>query len=303
MWLRSAPETRPSTTSLTLTPSASFTARTSSRLTEANELWRCGPTIPLKHGPATPNAIGFWLRCWRIVSPRPAVRYRYSMIFRGVCTVGISARANSSRSDGSYKPGVLVDGSAPARDRLGRVRLEVEQLLGEAGTRRAVHQAVVELGDQRHLTAGDAVDVPHLPQRPATVELVAHQHPEQVTDLAASARRRHGDAPEVLVDVEVLVLDPHRPIEVERDLLQLPAELRHPREPLEQRPAHLLEAEPVRLRRVHHREPTDVLVPRRRLRRQEQRVGSRKPLHRNPPLTWCVRRTVDSGRLRRSAGC
>ena len=145
MWLRSAPETRPSTTSLTLTPSASFTARTSSRLTDANELCRCGPTMPLKHGPATPSAIGFWLRCWRIVTPRPAVRSRYSMSFRGVWNVGISARTNSSRSDGSIDPGVArrsprsrsrcaAPGSARGRRAARRARRPTRRPSGSGGT-------------------------------------------------------------------------------------------------------------------------------------------------------------------------
>ena len=85
----------------------------------------------------------------------------------------------------------------------------------------------------------------------------------------------------MLVDVEVLVLDPHRPVEVERDLLQLPPELRHAREPPKEGPPHLAEAEPLRLRRVHNGEATDVLVPRRRLRRQEERVRTREPLDRH----------------------
>ena len=228
MCSRSAPDTRPSTTSLTLTPSSSFTALTSSRLTDANELCRCGPTMPLKHGPATPSASGFWLRCWRIVRPRPAVRHEV------LGDLPRRLHRREQRPSEQLEVGRLVEARVVlGRDRAARlrrrVRLEVEQLLGEPGARRAVHEAVVELGDQRHLTADDPVDVPHLPQRPAPVELVAHQHPEQVADLAPAAGRGHGDAPEVLVDVEVLVLDPHRAVEVERDLLQLPPELRHPR--------------------------------------------------------------------------
>ena len=142
----------------------------------------------------------------------------------------------------------------------------------------------MELRDQRHLAADDPVDVPHLPQRPAPVELVAHQHPEQVADLLPAAGRRHRDAADVLVDVEVLVLDPHRAVEVERHLLQLPAELRHAVHALEERAPHLLEAEPLRLGRIDDREAADVLVPRRRLGRQEQRIGTREPLHRHLQL-------------------
>src|SRR4029450_3106660 len=76
----------------------------------------------------------------------------------------------------------------------GRVGLEVEQLLPDAPTGPPVPEAVVELGDERHLAADDAVDVPHLPQWPAPIELVAHEHAEEVADLAPAAGRRHGDA-------------------------------------------------------------------------------------------------------------
>ena len=165
----------------------------------------------------------------------------------------------------------------PDRGRVGgRIGLEVEQLLRDAGAGDAVHEAVVELRDQRHLAADDAVDVPHLPQRPAPIELVAHEHAEEVADLPPPARRRDRDAAEVLVDVEVLVLDPHRPVEVERDLLELPAELRHPGQSLQERAPDLVEPEAIRFRRIDQREPADVLVPRGRLGRQEQARRSRR---------------------------
>ena len=276
MCRRSAPDTIASTTSLTLTPTSSFTARTSARLTEANELCRCGPTVPLKHGPATPSASGFRLRCWRTVTPRAAVRTRYSAIFRGVWIVGSSAAQEQLEIGGLVEAGVLD----PDRGRVGgRIGLEVEQLLRDAGAGDAVHEAVVELRDQRHLAADDAVDVPHLPQRPAPIELVAHEHAEEVADLPPPARRRDRDAAEVLVDVEVLVLDPHRPVEVERDLLELPAELRHPGQSPQERAPDLVEPEAIRFRRIDQREPADVLVPRGGLGRQEERVRPGESLH------------------------
>src|SRR5207244_11692099 len=94
-----------------------------------------------------------------------------------------------------------LDGTLERRG-LGRVGLEVEQLLRKAGARHPVHQAVVVLGDDRHLAADDAVDVPQLPQRAAAVEGVAAELADELADLAPATRRRHRDAADVAVDVE-----------------------------------------------------------------------------------------------------
>src|SRR5438445_500865 len=78
--------------------------------------------------------------------------------------------------------------------------------------------------------------------------------------LPGAAGRRHRDATHVTADVEVGVVDPDRPVEVERDVLQLPTELRGLVDPLRRAGHDLIEGEAAS-RRVEDREATDVLVP------------------------------------------
>jgi hypothetical protein len=82
----------------------------------------------------------------------------------------------------------------------------------------------------------------------------------------------------VLADVEVRVVDPHRPVEAEGDLLELPPELRRQGDAPLDVVEELLEGDRAALG-VEDGQAPDVLVPRRRLHRQEQRVGPRESLH------------------------
>ena len=76
----------------------------------------------------------------------------------------------------------------------------------------------MDLQDHRDVIVGEAVDEPHLPQRSGSIERErlqpAHQRGELLV-VAGPGKRCQAD---VVVDVEVLVVDPHRPCLVVRHL-------------------------------------------------------------------------------------
>ena len=100
-------------------------------------------------------------------------------------------------------------------DRRG-VGLEVDEVDEELGPRDAVDRRVVQLGHERHVAVLEALDDGELPQRSAAVERDAGDVADELTQLAEGAGRGRGDAADVAVEVEVLVLDPHRVVEPER---------------------------------------------------------------------------------------
>src|SRR5262249_45584611 len=95
----------------------------------------------------------------------------------------------------------------------------------------------------------------------------------QLTELAGPARRRHRDAPHVATDVEVGIVYPHRPVEAEWRLLQLPRELRAVADPVADLLDDVLEGQTVRPR-LEDREAGDVVRAAGGLEGQEERVGS-----------------------------
>ena len=84
----------------------------------------------------------------------------------------------------------------------------------------------MHLGDDPDVTVLEALDDVHLPQRAAPVERTAGDVTGDVGQLVVAAGRGGGDAPQVVVEVEVGVLDPHRVVEIERDGGQSLPELR-----------------------------------------------------------------------------
>ena len=75
--------------------------------------------------------------------------------------------------------------------------------------------------------ARDVLDDPHLPQRAAPIERQRCDVAADLGEFDTTARRRQADAVQVSVDVEVLVLHPHRVVEVQPVVRQLLPELGH----------------------------------------------------------------------------
>ena len=102
----------------------------------------------------------------------------------------------------------------------------VEQHAEDLVARHAVDDRVVDLGQQRHAAALQAVDQVELPQRAGAVQRPGEDPRDGLGQLAVVAGRRHRRVADVEVQVEVRVLDPVRVVEPERDLDQPPAERR-----------------------------------------------------------------------------
>jgi hypothetical protein len=78
---------------------------------------------------------------------------------------------------------------------------------------------VVGLGEDRESILGQALDEVDLPQRTVPVEGARHDPGDELFELRVGARPREGGAADVVADVEVLVVDPHRVGRPRRDRL------------------------------------------------------------------------------------
>src|SRR3954468_3226220 len=85
----------------------------------------------------------------------------------------------------------------------------------------------MHLGEDRDPPVRESLDDPHLPQRPGAVERHSGAMPAELGQLRVLAGRWQRDAVELAVDVEVLVVDPHRVVDAEWHQTQLLAELRN----------------------------------------------------------------------------
>ena len=162
------------------------------------------------------------LRAWR--GARAAARIARN------CSYGLATRSTTASLSESHvgRLGLRaprVDGS-PAAARARRSSITVEQV----GAGDAVDHAVVHLRDQRPVAVLETLDHPHLPQRLGAVELLRHHPADEVAQLLLAARRRQRGVAQVVAEVEVRVVDPHRPAELERHEAHLLAVARHERQ-------------------------------------------------------------------------
>ena len=98
--------------------------------------------------------------------------------------------------------------------------------------------------DQPHvLAAVDPVDEPHLPQRAAAVEQLAHEALGEGEEVAAAASARERREVHVVRDGETLVVGPHRAPSAERHGYHSLAELRDELHARPDETAHVVEAE------------------------------------------------------------
>ena len=125
-----------------------------------------------------------------------------------------------------------------ARDRAGPPpRRGLDLVVGERAQehgdeihgRDAVAHAVMRLRDQREAAAVEPLDDPRLPEGPCPVELLRHDPRREALQLLVVARARKARVPDVVVEVEVIVVhpdrivldrDPGEPLTVTGDLMQ-----------------------------------------------------------------------------------
>ena len=142
------------------------------------------------------------------------------------CLVAISGDRDADRGQLSAGPGdPLADGAeqpvwrrsarAPgiqmSSPNSGGLLRAVGDDVPDLQRRHAVDQRLVRLGVDRDAVLGQALDEVHLPQRPGLVQRPRAQPRDQVVQLGVAARGRQRRAPDVVGDVEVAVVDPHRP--------------------------------------------------------------------------------------------
>jgi hypothetical protein len=144
------------------------------------------------------------------------------------------------------------------------------------------------LRQDRDAPALEPLDPPHLPERPAPVELGRVEIADQRAELAQPARRRHRDAVQVIRHIEVLVVDHVRAVEPERHLAQARREARRERQALGALLREALEAE-ILAHGLEHHHRADVRVGGLGLERQEDGIAAGKLAHGaslSDPLRW-----------------
>jgi hypothetical protein len=83
---------------------------------------------------------------------------------------------------------------------------------------------VVHLCDDREAIVGHALDEIHLPQRASAIQWRGSDLAGELIELAAAAGGRHPDPSHVIVEVYLGSLDPHRVVQLERNLDKLVAQ-------------------------------------------------------------------------------
>ena len=128
---------------------------------------------------------------------------------------------------------------------------------------------------------GQPLDEVHLPQRLGPVQRRAGDLADRVVEFASAAWAVHPVGPDVVLEIDLAVLPPHRVVELERDVDQLVAERVELVEPAVDDLAELVDPElPVtQFVELDHRELQRVHVHDRRLAVQQYRVPPAEPLH------------------------
>ncbi len=87
----------------------------------------------------------------------------------------------------------------------------------------------------------DPLDDPELPQRSRAIEGAARDIADQIGDLVDAPRCWHRDPANVVVEVEMRVVEPHRSVQIERNEREPAAELGQQRKPRREMRLDLLE--------------------------------------------------------------
>jgi len=77
----------------------------------------------------------------------------------------------------------------------------------------------------------NTLDHPHLPQRPVAFQRSRRDVSANLGQFPSPSRRRQADAQQMTIEIERIVLDPHRIVQIELAVGQLCPELRYRRDP------------------------------------------------------------------------
>ena len=205
-----------STTSLTVPPSAARICLTSASDDRAQLQRRCGPIGPLR------SAVG--LRSIDTITD--ALRRTLPRLMppgsgeRASAGSPVSVDWGEQVADRGVRQQLQVARLPPRRPLLDlgllHLRGVVQEHRQQVGARHPVDHAVVDLRDQRPAPALEPLHDPHLPERLAAVEVLGEDPPGQVAQLLVAAGRRHRRVPDVVQDLEVGVVHPDRPPQLQR---------------------------------------------------------------------------------------
>ena len=107
----------------------------------------------------------------------------------------------------------------------------------------AVGQRVVDLADQREASAGQPFGEVELPQWSAAVQGRGGDLADDGVELSTAAGRRHLHPPQVVIQVDLAVLQPHRMVQPPGDVDELVAQRFQQMQPTEQMTPEGIEVE------------------------------------------------------------
>ena len=141
----------------------------------------------------------------------------------------------------------------------------------------AVDHRVVGLREDREATPRDALDEIHLPEWPTAIEGPCHEAADEIAELRVTAWSRERGAADVIADVEILIIDPHRVGQASRHPLDLLAVARDEGDPLLDQVHQAVEVETVS-GRLEQRDAADVHRGGRLLEVEERHVEGAQPI-------------------------
>jgi hypothetical protein len=178
----------------------------------------------------------------------------------------------------------VVGARTPRRRHLAHLGRGVVEHLGQLDPGLAVDAAVVRLGVVGDLAVLEAVDDVHLPQRAAAVEQRGVQPRDQRVELLHRPGAAQGRAAHVVVEIDIVVLDPHRIGQLEGHLRELAVEQAAQVHALADQRLHVLVVVAlVAFRQLEQHEAADVHRRLRRFEMQEGRVHAAQMIHRLSP--------------------
>ena len=161
-----------------------------------------------------------------------------------------------------------------------RVRVRIEQGGGELRARNAVDGGVVHLGDHSDHAALEPFGDMHLPQRTRPLQRPADHLGGELRQLGRAARGPQHGGPNVVIEVEVGIFDPHRSMQMTGHRYQPTPKRRHQMQAFVDPPPHRGEREVPRRRvRVEHTRHRDLHRGRRRVQVHERAVQTFQSLH------------------------
>lgn len=161
-----------------------------------------------------------------------------------------------------------------------RVRFETGEVADQAGPADAVDARVVHFQQHRQPSVRQALDHVALPQRMRPVEPLPGDVRAHLGELAVVARRGQADPVHMVVEVEILVLDPHRMVQVPEWIVEFAAERRDQRDAFGEAALELRERVAAgHGRAVEGEQAADVQDLRGRLQVEEARVQPAQSLH------------------------